>query len=106
MRMKQRRKKSVAWDCIYFGEYWQSKYVPQPGNVPEEGEDDEVHTDEDGTEYIVRADKSCYKNEPIKWRVLSVSEDGTDAFLMADQCLDARAFHSDYSGTVTNGLVC
>ncbi len=90
----------VVWDCIYFGGYWQSKYVPQPGNRPEEGEDDVVHTDEDGTEYLVRADKSCYKYEPIKWRVLSVSEDGTDAFLMADQCLDAKAFHSDNSDTV------
>ncbi len=90
----------VVWDCIYFGGYWQSKYVPQPENRPEEGEDDVVHTDEDGTEYLVRADKSCYKYEPIKWRVLSVSEDGTDAFLMADQCLDAKAFHSDNSDTV------
>lgn len=93
----------VVWDCIYFGNYWQNKYITQPGNVPEEGEDDVVHTDDDGTKYIVRSDKSCYKYEPIKWRVLSVSEDGTDAFLMADKTLDGKAFHSndDKADTVT-----
>lgn len=95
----------VQWDCIYFGNYWQKEYIPQPGNMPEEGEDDVVHTDDDGTKYIVRADKSCYKYEPIKWRVLSVSEDGTDAFLMADKTLDGKAFHSNYSETVTKNTV-
>lgn len=95
----------VVWDCVYFGNYWQSKYITQPGNMPEEGEDDVVHTDDDGTKYIVRADKSCYKYEPIKWRVLSVSEDGTDAFLMADKNLDVKAFHSNYDETVTTDNV-
>lgn len=95
----------VVWDCVYFGNYWQNKYIPQPGNRPEEGEDDVVHTDDDGTKYIVRADKSCYKYEPIKWRVLSVSEDGTDAFLLADKTLDGKAFHSNYSETVTANTV-
>ncbi|MDO4167908.1 MAG: DUF6273 domain-containing protein, partial [Eubacteriales bacterium] len=91
----------VTWDCIWFGNYWQQEYIPQPGNMPEEGENDVVHTDDDGTKYIVRADKSCYKYEPIKWRVLSVSEDGTDAFLLADQCLEARPYHTENSDTVT-----
>lgn len=95
----------VTWDCIWFGNYWQKEYIPQPGNMPEEGEDDVVHTDDDGTKYIVRADKSCYKYEPIKWRVLSVSEDGTDAFLMADKTLDGKAFHSNDSETVTTNTV-
>lgn len=95
----------VQWDCIYFGNYWQSKYITQPGNAPEEGEEDVVHTDDDGTKYIVRSDKSCYKYEPIKWRVLSVSEDGTDAFVMADKTLDRKAFHSNYSETVTTNTV-
>lgn len=95
----------VVWDCVYFGNYWQNKYIPQPGNRPEEGEDDVVHTDDDGTKYIVRADKSCYKYEPIKWRVLSVSEDGTDAFLLSDKTLDGKAFHSNYSETVTANTV-
>lgn len=90
----------VAWDCIWFGNYWQQEYIPQTGE-PEQGEDDAVHTDDDGTKYIVRADKSCYKYEPIKWRVLSVSEDGTDAFLMADQCLEARPYHTENSEAVT-----
>lgn len=95
----------VQWDCIYFGNYWQKKYIPQPGNMPQEGENDVVHTDDDGTRYIVRADKSCYKYEPIKWRVLSVSEDGTDAFVMADKTLDGKAFHSNYSETITTNNV-
>lgn len=95
----------VQWDCIYFGNYWQDKYVPQPGNMPEEGEEDVVHIDEDGTKYIVRADKSCYKYEPLKWRVLSVSEDGKEAFVMADKILGGKAFHSNYSETVTTDTV-
>lgn len=98
-------KGQVTWDCIYFGNYWQKKYIPQPGNAPEEGEEDVVHTDDDGTKYIVRADKSCYKYEPIKWRVLSVSQDGTDAFLMADKTLDGKAFHDHYSETFTKNSV-
>lgn len=92
---------NVVWDCIYFGNYWQSEYITQPGNQPNEGEDDVVHTDTDGTKYIVRKDAKCYKYEPIKWRVLSVNEDGTDAFLMADQCLDSRPYHTEQSDTVT-----
>lgn len=95
----------VQWDCIYFGNYWQEKYIPQPGNMPEEGEEDVVHIDDDGTRYIVRTDKSCYKYEPLKWRILSVSEDGTDAFVMADKTLDGKALHSNYSETVTTDTV-
>lgn len=91
----------IVWDCIYFGNYYQSKYVAQPGNRPTEGEDDVVHTDEDGTKFLVRKDKVCYEYEGIKWRVLSVSEDGKDAFLMADKNLDAMPYHSEYSVTVT-----
>ena len=83
----------VVWDCVYFGNYWQSQYITQPGNRPETGEDDVEHTDEDGTKYIVRADMKCYKSEPIKWRVLSVNEDGTDAFLISDQNLDVKSFY-------------
>lgn len=91
----------VSWDCVYFGNYWQSKYITQPGNQPEQGEDDVEHVDTDGTKYLVREDKTCYKYEPIKWRVLSVSDDGRDAFLMADKNLDVRPYHSVYSDTVT-----
>ncbi|MCH5252999.1 MAG: fibronectin type III domain-containing protein [Lachnospiraceae bacterium] len=94
-------KGQVVWDCIYFGNYWQSSYVTQPDNRPTEGEDDVVHTDTDGTKYIVREDKNCYRYDPIKWRVLSVSEDGTEAFLISDKGLDKQQFHSDYSETVT-----
>lgn len=93
----------IIWDSIYFGNYWQSKYIPQPGNRPAEGEDDVVHQDEDGTKFIVREDKSCYRYEPVKWRVLSVNEDGTNAFLMAENTLDVQRYHDneDEKETVT-----
>lgn len=79
----------TVWDCIYFGNYWQTKYTPD--NAPSEMQDDVVHTDTDGNKYLVREDGSCYRYEPIKWRVLKVS--GNDAFLMADQNLDLRKYH-------------
>lgn len=87
----------ISWDCVYFGSYWQSLYVPQPENQPEQGEADVIHTDTDGTKYLVREDKRCYKSEPVKWRVLSVSEDGRDALLIADKNLDTQPYHAAYS---------
>ncbi|MCH5266007.1 MAG: fibronectin type III domain-containing protein [Lachnospiraceae bacterium] len=84
----------VLWDCITFGNYWQSEYITSTENRPQQGEDDVVHTDTDGTKYIVREDKSCYKWEPIKWRLLSINEDGTDAFLLADKSLDAGQYNT------------
>lgn len=60
-----------TWDCIYFGNYWQND------------------TNGDGT-----ADKSDAK-QPIKWRVLSVN--GDDAFILADQNLDAKAYNETYT---------
>lgn len=56
-----------TWDCIYFGNYWQND------------------TNGDGV-----ADENDAK-QPIKWRVLSV--DGDDAFILADQGLDAKAYN-------------
>lgn len=91
----------VVWDCIYFGNYWQSEYIPQPGNRPEAGEDDVEHEDTDGTKYLVRQDKKCYKYEPVKWRVLAVSEDGTDAFVMADKTLNFQPYNTTDSDEVT-----
>lgn len=90
----------ISWDCVYFGDYWQSKYIPQPGNQPEQGEDDVVHEDTDGTKYLVREDKTCYKYEPVKWRVLSVSEDGKEAVLMADKNLDVQSYHGGASDDI------
>lgn len=84
----------ISWDCIYFGNYWQSLYVPQPENQPEQGEADVTHTDTDGTKYLVREDMRCYKSERIKWRVLSVSEDGRDTLLIADKNLDTQPYHA------------
>lgn len=60
----------TTWSCIYFGNYWQN------------------NPDEDDMEY---EDDTAYEKQPIKWRVLSVV--GDDAFLMADQNLDARYYH-------------
>ena len=59
----------TTWDCIYFGNYWQND------------------TNGDGN-----ADQND-KKEPIKWRVLSVN--GTDAFLLADQNLDAMPYNKE-----------
>lgn len=67
----------TSWDCIYFGNYWQ---------------DD---TNGDGKE-----DRNGRK-KPIKWRVLSVN--GDDAFLLADQNLDAKEYHSNYSDVTWEG---
>ncbi len=91
----------VVWDCVYFGNYWQSEYTPKAENQPEHGEEDVVHTDTDGTKYIVRKDAKCYKYEPVKWRVLSVNEDGTDVFLIADQVLDVAQYYSEYGVEIT-----
>ncbi len=57
----------TTWDCIYFGNYWQND------------------TNGDG-----KADQNDQK-EPIKWRVLSIN--GNDAFLLADQNLDAKPYN-------------
>ena len=56
-----------TWDCIWFGNYWQND------------------TNGDGV-----ADKNDEK-QPIKWRVLSVN--GDDAFVLADQNLDAKQYN-------------
>lgn len=64
----------TTWDCIYFGNYWQSD------------------TNGDG-----KADQDDEK-QAIKWRVLSV--DGDDAFLLADRNLDCQPY-SDKDGDVT-----
>ena len=52
----------TTWDCIYFGNYYQS---------------------------------NSSTKEPIKWRVLSV--DGNDAFLLADQNLDAKPYNEKFT---------
>ena len=61
----------TTWDCIYFGNYWQND------------------TNGDG-----KANQND-KKEPIKWRVLSVN--GNDAFLLADQSLDAKPYNEKYT---------
>ena len=61
----------TTWDCVYFGNYWQND------------------TNGDGV-----ADENDAK-QPIKWRVLSV--DGDDAFLLADQNLDAGPYNKSES---------
>lgn len=42
-----------------------------------------------------------YKFEPIKWRVLSVNEDGTDALVISDKVLDSQPFN--YTTKIVNG---
>lgn len=68
-------KRVVTWDCVYFGRYWQND------------------TNKDGV-----ADKED-KQEPIKWRVLSV--DGNDAFLLADKNLERQPYNDVVKGYMT-----
>lgn len=56
----------ATWDCIYFGNYQQGF-----------------------------AGWNMWKEEPIKWRVLSV--DGDDAFLLADTNLDVQQYNNPMS---------
>ena len=63
----------TTWDCVEFGRYWQA-----------DTNGDGTANDED-------------EMSPIKWRVLSVSED--DIFLMADQCLDWLSYDDPYNDT-------
>lgn len=83
----------TTWDCIYFGNYYQSLYQPI-------GEAKKDHigcpsVDSDGTKYTWLAWLSSddgwegfFKYEPIKWRVLSI--EGNKALLVSDVCLDNR----------------
>lgn len=54
---------NVTWDCVWFG------YYPQTSNG-----------------------SGGHNNDPIKWRVLSVNEEG-EALLLADQNLDAKPYN-------------
>lgn len=65
---------NVTWDCIYFGNYWQSD------------------NNGDG-----KADQTDAK-EPIKWRVLSAGD--KKAILMSEQILDACKFNDKTQGDV------
>ena len=62
----RRDRTTSTWDCVWFGAYRQ--------------EDTDGDGDVDGLD----------AKQPVKWRVLSATED--DVFLMADKCLDAKAY--------------
>lgn len=66
-----------TWDCIYYGKYVQKD------------------TNQDG---IVN---SLDKKEPIKWRVLWTSDDGTDALLISDKSLEQMPYNKSWSEDVT-----
>ena len=101
---------SSTWDCVWFGSYPQSE-VPSTDSVY--GSLASANWDEHGDAWIGTAryrrilpsDAASsdtwpsgftgyryFKWEPIKWRVLNVS-DGT-AFLLADKALDERAYNA------------
>ncbi|MCR5282139.1 MAG: DUF6273 domain-containing protein [Lachnospiraceae bacterium] len=42
-----------------------------------------------------------FEKTPIEWRVLSVNDDGTDAFLLAEWLLEPRPFHNTASTAIT-----
>lgn len=78
----------TVWDCIYFGNYWQTKC----------SQTDKTEKD------LTHDDGSCYRYEPIKWRVLRV--DGNDAFLMADKNLDVQRYHDTEEATAPTWENC
>ena len=55
---------NVTWNCIYFGNYWQT-------------------SDSNGDDQVTRDDKK----DPIKWRVLDIDSNG-NALLLSDKLLD------------------
>ncbi len=57
---------TVTWDCVWFGHYPQSS---------------------DGN--------GGYKNEKVKWRILSIN--GDEALLLADKNLDCKRYHETYT---------
>ncbi|MGN0153936.1 MAG: DUF6273 domain-containing protein [Lachnospiraceae bacterium] len=94
----------VTWDCIYFGDYYQSEYYPI--QEPDENSWERPFTDEDGTKYARLSwynDNSgeggadYFKYEPIKWRVLAVN--GNEALLVSDVCLDIRCYYKGYAAS-------
>ena len=84
-------RRSTKWDCVYFGNYYQSEYEPK--NAPANPQDGMEYIDTDGTKYICVGyeDYRYYKYEPIKWRVLEVNDD--EALLLAEECLDAKTYN-------------
>lgn len=82
-----------TWDCIYFGKYYNSRCVPDwMSNI--ESDKSSICVSSNDFEYIARRNQGYFSYEPIKWRVLSINEDGTDAFLMADTNLDFMSYHN------------
>ena len=135
-------KNEMVWNCIYFGEYPQSKVtnskriellnqIPESSwvalNNPATGEDGTMayYQAASGTKYLrMKMNDATYatsgeenyydweedsesyhyfKYDPIKWRILSVNEDGTDALLFADKSLDTQVFHPTKEITYVNG---
>lgn len=88
-----------TWDCIYFGNFYNTKITPSSMSLA--GEDDVLKTDEKNNPYLTRREQGYFQYEPIKWRVLSISEDATDAFLIADKVVDLARYYEDGSVEIT-----
>ncbi|MBO4901496.1 MAG: hypothetical protein J5518_01700 [Lachnospiraceae bacterium] len=58
-----------TWDCIWFGNYWQDTDSNKDGDVTQED-----------------------RKDPIKWRVLTIDENG-EALLLSDMILDYMQYH-------------
>ena len=78
----------VTWDCIYLGNYPQTitGEYEFTKNIEPYKEGDIVEG-----KYLLK-----YKVEPIKWRILSLSEDGNSAFVISDNCIDNKQYHKCY----------
>ena len=49
---------------------------------------------------------AIFEEQPIVWRVLSVNEDGTDAFLLSDSAIDCKPYHSIFDDEVVTWEKC
>lgn len=93
--------KKVTWDCLWFGSYPQSKITKKDGEIYTTLKNTD-NWDKNGDAIIDnikyhKTQKSYFKYEPIKWRVLQ-SENG-EAFLLSDVILDKQAYNENYEGT-------
>lgn len=57
--------------------------------------------DEKNNQYLTRREQGYFRYDPIKWRVLSINSDGTDAFLMADQTVDLAQYYEEGEVEIT-----
>lgn len=96
----------TTYDCIYFGNYYQDKYIPTA--IPKSPVDKGVYIDADGKTKFECVEINHYDTtindyvhdgyeyftyQPILWRVLEVN--GDEAFIISDKIIDAHSYITD-----------